>query len=336
MASSIAVHFVGVANSQIWHTIQYLDGTFQSFFGNVNEQESNDPGALLDVTGAWGWNQDLHVFAINDPYNGPSPSPLWHTVRNTDGSWWPAFVNLQSVIPQMPSRLLCVASCHDYLFPNSPAVIHVCAGLDSPGGLWYARYNLAEQTWVTETVTTAVTAVGTPERIDIAASDDGTLHIFFSSGSYIKNDIAAWHTSRSPQGQWQPTFDFIPAIYSESDTTIYELSAFRTGPLSNSSPSIRVFGRTDVGALIVANPQINPWNMAFNFQNTTGLVGSVFQDIAVKLLVTKPPAMPMCVVDPDGRLWYADAGADPIAFVPFDDRVKMPANPFTKISIATF
>src|SRR5689334_16095641 len=33
-----------INGGELWHTIRFADGTWQSFFGNVKAQESNNPG----------------------------------------------------------------------------------------------------------------------------------------------------------------------------------------------------------------------------------------------------------------------------------------------------
>ncbi|HEU5012347.1 MAG TPA: hypothetical protein VFT66_07370 [Roseiflexaceae bacterium] len=340
MPSPILVQLVGIANAQLYHTIEYLDGTFQPFLGNVNQQESNDPGPLTDVTCSWGLNQDLHVFAINDPNTGPSPSPVWYTVRNSDGSWQPSFTNLQQQIPNMPQQIMSITSCPDV---TASQIIHVCAGMNTPGGLWYGYYNLNTRTWTTEAVTTSSFGVGIPERIDSVVDSSGSLHVFFSAAGFVKDNVTAWHTSRSPQGQWQPGFDLIPSINIDSASVIYTLEAIRATLVNDPSLGIQLFGTTAIGELIVANPQVNPWNAPFTDQTTTGLTGTVFTDVAGTYLdaVTIPPStvFRMCAVangGQPGQLWYDNTTVDPLAFFPLADYVSMPPYPFSKIAIAGF
>lgn len=340
MSSPILVQLVGIANSQLYHTIEYWDGTFQPFFGNVNQQESNDPGPLTDVTCSSGPTQSLHVFAINDPNTGPSPSPVWYTVRSSGGSWQPSFTNLQQQIPNMPQQIMSITSCPDV---TASQIIHVCAGTNTPGGLWYAYYNVDTKAWTPEAVTTSSFGVGIPERIDSVVDGSGTLHVFFSAAGFVKDNIAAWHTSRSLQGQWQPSFDLIPSINADSASVIYTLEAVRSSAVNDPSLGIQLFGTTAIGELIVANPQINPWNVTFTEQTTTGLIGTVFTDVAGTYLDLKtiPPSkvFRMCAVangGQPGQLWYDNTTVDPLAFFPLADYVTMPPDQFLKIAIAGF
>jgi hypothetical protein len=54
---------VGIAGGQLWHTIRNADGTWQSFFGLIEAQESNNPGAFSAV-GCAGVGNQLQVVGI--------------------------------------------------------------------------------------------------------------------------------------------------------------------------------------------------------------------------------------------------------------------------------
>jgi hypothetical protein len=74
---------VGVVNGQLWHTIRNADGSWQSAFGLIEGQESNNPGRFRAVSCA-GVGDQLQVVGIVG-------GQLWHTIRNADGSWQPFF-----------------------------------------------------------------------------------------------------------------------------------------------------------------------------------------------------------------------------------------------------
>ena len=54
---------VGIAGGQLWHTIRNADGSWQSFFGLIEAQESNNPGAFSAV-GCAGVGNQLQVVGI--------------------------------------------------------------------------------------------------------------------------------------------------------------------------------------------------------------------------------------------------------------------------------
>ena len=74
---------VGVVNGSLWHTIRNPDGSWAPTFGLIEGQEHNNPGAFTDVSCA-GVGDALQVVGV---VNGS----LWHTIRNSDGSWAPTF-----------------------------------------------------------------------------------------------------------------------------------------------------------------------------------------------------------------------------------------------------
>ena len=79
------LHVVAVGpGGQLWHTIRYLDGSWQGVFGFVEGQESNDPGEFTDVSCS-AVNNQLHVVAV-----GPA-GLLWHTIRFLGGNWQSSF-----------------------------------------------------------------------------------------------------------------------------------------------------------------------------------------------------------------------------------------------------
>ena len=70
---------VGIVNGQLWHKIRNPNGTWQSSFGLIEGQESNNPGAFSEISCA-GVGNELEVVGI---VNGQ----LWHTIRDATPSW---------------------------------------------------------------------------------------------------------------------------------------------------------------------------------------------------------------------------------------------------------
>jgi ribosomal protein S27E len=77
------LHVVGVVGGMLWHTIRHASGTWQNAFGLIEAQEQNNPGAFADVSCAGVANQ-LQVAGVVS-------GQLWHTIRNTTGTWQNSF-----------------------------------------------------------------------------------------------------------------------------------------------------------------------------------------------------------------------------------------------------
>ncbi len=91
LAPANTLQVVGLAtDGTIWHTIRFANGSWQSTFGNVNNQEGNG-GSLrftdLDCAGIGG---DLHITAI------ATDGTIWHTIRFANGSWQSNFGNVNN------------------------------------------------------------------------------------------------------------------------------------------------------------------------------------------------------------------------------------------------
>ncbi|GLV60067.1 hypothetical protein KDH_68900 [Dictyobacter sp. S3.2.2.5] len=72
----------------IWHTIRFANGSWQSSFGNVNDQESNGKTLRFTSVGCAAINGNLHVTATDEK------GVLWHTIRFASGSWQSSFGNV--------------------------------------------------------------------------------------------------------------------------------------------------------------------------------------------------------------------------------------------------
>ena len=100
--ANLDLHVTSVdVGGKLWHTIRFADGSWQPFFGNVNAQESNDPGSLyaVDCTSDV---DDLHVIATTDVNNARNGGKLWHTIRFADGSWQRRFEDVDTRVPGVP------------------------------------------------------------------------------------------------------------------------------------------------------------------------------------------------------------------------------------------
>lgn len=127
VAGAGELHICGVTkNGGIWHTIRHVDGSWQSFFGDVTSQAGN-PGTFQRV-GITSVLNELHVCGIT------TDGRLWHTIRHADGSWQ-AFSDVMSQTSNNLGAFLDISSA------GVSGELHVC-GTTSDGSIWHTiRHN---------------------------------------------------------------------------------------------------------------------------------------------------------------------------------------------------
>ncbi|GER92121.1 hypothetical protein KDW_62830 [Dictyobacter vulcani] len=176
----------------IWHTIRFASGSWQSAFGNVNNQESNG-GSLRfsNVSCAGTMSSKLHLTALS------RSGILWHTIRFANGSWAQAFGNVNN--QESNGSIL--------RFTNTDCAIsgenlHVCA-IDRNGTLWHT-IRFADGSWARSfgNVNNQESNGSALRFTDVGcATIDGNLHVTAVAESGI-----LWHTIRFTDGSWAPAF----------------------------------------------------------------------------------------------------------------------------------
>jgi hypothetical protein len=141
-ADDQSLQVVGVGtDDNLWHTIRNPDGTWQPEFGLVESQSAGGPANFVAVSAA-GAGLALHVVGLGN--NGS----LWHTIRNADGTWQPAFGLIESQSAGGASNFAAVA-CGS---ADGQALQVVALGNDGnlwhtvrfPDGTWQANFGLIE------------------------------------------------------------------------------------------------------------------------------------------------------------------------------------------------
>jgi hypothetical protein len=84
-----------------WHTIRLSDQSWQPFFGLIERNESNNPGAFSAVS-CGGVVDQLHVVGI-------AGGQLWHTIRRSDQSWQSFFGLIEGVESNNPGAFSAVS-----------------------------------------------------------------------------------------------------------------------------------------------------------------------------------------------------------------------------------
>jgi hypothetical protein len=119
----VELQVVGIAKTgQLWHTIRHADGTWQPAFGLIEGQEQNNPGFFAAV-GCAGVGVEMQLVGV-------AGGQLWHTIRNSDGTWQPTFGLVESQEENNPGAFTFV-SC-----AGVGEDLHVVA-VDAGGKLWH-------------------------------------------------------------------------------------------------------------------------------------------------------------------------------------------------------
>ena len=120
---------MGIAqNGELWHTIRHSDGSWQSSFGLIQGQESNDAGPFTRI-GCAGVGDELQLVGI-------ARGQLCHTIRHSDSTWQPTFGLVESQERNDPGAFTFV-SC-----VGVGTDLHVVAA-DAGGKLWHTIRNSA-------------------------------------------------------------------------------------------------------------------------------------------------------------------------------------------------
>ena len=194
----------------LWHTIRHSDGSWQSSFGAVQDQEQNIPGAFSAVscTGA----ADQSVLAGQLHLVGIAGGQLWHTIRNAGGSWQSTFGLVEAREQNNPgafTAISCAAVGGQSVLVNGQLHLVGIAGgqlwhtIRNGDGSWQSSFGLIEaQEHNNPGAFTSVSCAGFGDQSPFG---DGQLHIVGIAGGQL------WHTIRNAAGNWQSSFGLIEA-----------------------------------------------------------------------------------------------------------------------------
>ena len=178
----------------IWHTIRRLNGSWQPFFADVKQQESNDPGHFSSV-GAAGVNGELQLVGIIDD------GGMWHTIRHPNGSWQPLFGNVKGQESNNPGHFTRV-SCGAVGGSTSGGQELHLVGLTADGRMWHT-IRRADGSWQPFFGDVKGQESNDPGFFSAVgcAGVGGDLHVVS-----LTDDGWMWHTIRRANGKWQPFF----------------------------------------------------------------------------------------------------------------------------------
>jgi hypothetical protein len=190
-------------SKRLWHTIRTADGNWPLAMGDVQEQTSrNGPniGPIAELSCAASLTGHLHLCLVDQSGN------LWHTIRNSDGTWPFAMGDVQAqTSPHGPHvGPIAKASCAT----NQDGDLHVCI-TDRRGGLWHTIRSFNGE-WpfpfgdVQSQTRLAGRDIGLPlDRVTCTTNLNDGLHVaVINTLQGRATDGGLWHAIRGANGVW--------------------------------------------------------------------------------------------------------------------------------------
>jgi hypothetical protein len=243
----------------LWHTIRHSDGSWQSAFGSVQDQEQNIPGAFSAVSCAGAADQSVLAGQLH--LVGVAGGQLWHTIRNSGGNWQSSFGLIEAQEHNNPGAFTAVSCAavggQSVLVNGQLHVVGIAGGqlwhtIRNSGGGWQSTFGLIEaQEHNNPGAFTAVSCAAVGDQLQIVGVAGGQL----------------WHTIRNGDGSWQSTFGLIE---SQEHNNPGAFTAVSCAGFGNQSP----LGDGQLHFVGVAGGQL--WhtirNAAGNWQSSFGLI----------------------------------------------------------------
>jgi kumamolisin len=187
-------------NSQLGHAVGYMHPTLYGHAAAFHDITSGNNGAY---SARVGWDACTGLgspngLLISQAFGSSSSGhgQLWHTIRNSDGSWAPSFGLVESQEGNNPGVFTAVAAGG---VGTQLEVVGVAGGqlwhtIRNADGSWAPSFGLVEsQEGNNPGVFTAVSAAGVGTQLEVVGVAGGQL----------------WHTIRNADGSWAPSFGLV-------------------------------------------------------------------------------------------------------------------------------
>jgi ABC-type cobalt transport system substrate-binding protein len=215
-ADGQALQVVGVgSDGKLWHTIRNSNKIWQASFQPIESQSSGGPPAFNKVGCAGaetGTDHDLQVVGVGND------GKLWHTIRNSNGTWQPSFQPIESQSSGGPAKF------QDVACGSADGQALQVVGVGSDGNLWHTIRN-SNGNWQASFEPIESQSSGGPPfgfGIDCAGAETGNDHDLQVVG--VGNDGKLWHTIRNSNGTWQPRFEPIESQSSGGRGTFLDVA----------------------------------------------------------------------------------------------------------------
>lgn len=183
------IHVVGITpDGKLLHTVRYNNGSWQYFFGDVEQWWTGEVGHFTSVSCA-GVNNELHVIATT------TSGKILHTRRLNNGNWQPYFGDVEQWWTGNAGSYVSV-SCtginndlHVIAATTSGKILHT---IRFSNGNWQPYFGDIEQWWTGEAGSfLSIACAGLNNELHVIAAT--------TSGKIL-------HTRRLANTNWQPNF----------------------------------------------------------------------------------------------------------------------------------
>ncbi len=193
--AGLDLHVIGFGNDgNLYHTVRSAAGRWQGSFDSI--PSTGGPPSVRDCACGSADGSALQVVVLG------SDGQLWHTIRDTGGTWQAKFDLIESQSKGGPTKFKRVACA------GAGLALHV-VGVGNDGQLWHT-IRRADGTWEPNFVLIESQSRGgsstSPAYVDVGcASADGTALQVVG----LAFAIEIWHTIRYADGTWHPNFGLI-------------------------------------------------------------------------------------------------------------------------------
>jgi uncharacterized protein YkwD len=279
------LHLTAVtSDGKLWHTIRYTNGNWAPF--SDVKAHTGAPGSIVaaavQVIGS-GAGSALHLGAIT------SDGRLWHTIRQSDGSWLP----FGDVAARAGDRGQFVSVA----LANVNDELHVC-GVTSDGKLWHTIRDSNGNWTPFGDVKGQSGDPGTFTRVAATMMTDASTGAQELYVLGVTSNGQLYETVRHPDGTWSP---FVRSLQGVSDAFVESGVTFAR---AGGGTRLYLAPVSSAGQFWLATESFGAVGAADQLEPLGSLLPSPVTHVSVGLASDVSQLVQMAVVTADGGLWH--------------------------------